>query len=296
MRALCPTAIHVVPIAGPHGELSGELCVGLLGPRSAWEPDDLVLFEELGRRAGLALENARLYREAQKAIESRDAFLGLASHELRTPLTSMALQAAMLERATPTGSASAAERAQAQFGARIRRQVRRLERLIDSLLDVSRIAGGHLQLDRQETDLAALAADVAEQFAEDHLGGPSLGTHLQPGVVGHWDRLRLEQVLTNLLSNAAKYGAGKPIDLVVEGDERCGRVRVRDQGIGIAPEDLSRLFKRFERLVSERHYAGIGLGLWITRQMVEAHHGTITVESEPDRGTTFTVELPRRTS
>jgi len=109
---------------------------------------------------------------------------------------------------------------------------------------------------------------------------------------GHWDRLRLEQVVTNLLTNAIKYGAGKPIDVAVERAPSLARLTVRDQGIGISAEDQARIFQRFERAVSTRHFGGFGLGLWISKNLVEAHGGRIHVVSQPGAGATFTVELP----
>jgi signal transduction histidine kinase len=111
-------------------------------------------------------------------------------------------------------------------------------------------------------------------------------------VSGQWDRLRLEQVLTNLLSNALKYGAGKPVHLRVEQHEDRARLVIRDEGIGIQPEAMGRIFNRFERGVSERHYGGLGLGLYVTRQIIAAMGGTVTAESTPAQGATFTVELP----
>jgi signal transduction histidine kinase len=111
-------------------------------------------------------------------------------------------------------------------------------------------------------------------------------------VVGQWDRLRLEQVLVNLLSNAAKYGAGHPVTVTVEAVGACGRLSVADGGIGIAPEDHERIFERFERTASAQHFTGLGLGLWITRRIVEALGGTIRVKSAQGQGSTFTLELP----
>ena len=110
---------------------------------------------------------------------------------------------------------------------------------------------------------------------------------------GKWDRLRLDQIVTNLLSNAMKYGSGEPIEVAMTGTPEAVRLEVRDHGIGIAPEHQSRIFDRFERAVSGRHYGGLGLGLWIVRQILDALGGSIRVRSAPGEGSTFTVELPR---
>jgi signal transduction histidine kinase len=134
---------------------------------------------------------------------------------------------------------------------------------------------------------------VAHRF-EAQAGQARAPIHLvaHAPIVGCWDRLRLEQVVTNLLSNALKYGAGKPVHLEASATGTHARLIVRDQGIGIAPEALPRLFGRFERAVSQRHYGGLGLGLYISRQVIEALGGTIRVESQMGQGATFTVELP----
>jgi signal transduction histidine kinase len=174
------------------------------------------------------------------------------------------------------------------------RQTERLARLIDRLLDVSHIAQQGLKMSREKFDLAALARQVADDFREPAAqAGTTLELEIGEPVEGVWDRLRIEQVLVNVLSNALKYGAGKPISLRVEGNPDRARVTVADRGIGIAAGDAGRLFGKFQRAASIRHYGGMGLGLYITRHIVEAHGGTITLESEPGRGSTFVVELPR---
>jgi signal transduction histidine kinase len=175
------------------------------------------------------------------------------------------------------------------------RQTLRLGALIDSLLDVARICSGRLQIDRREADLAHIARLCVERLNdESQRQGVEVRLQAPESLRGLWDELRMEQVITNLLSNAIKYGDKKPIDVVLEPENGAAMLRVRDRGIGIDRENQQRIFDRFERAVSSRHYGGLGMGLYITRQIVEAHGGTISVESAPREGSTFTVQLPVR--
>ncbi|MFY0575880.1 sensor histidine kinase [Cystobacter fuscus] len=175
-------------------------------------------------------------------------------------------------------------------------QMKRLGQLVDQLLDVSRINTGRLELHVEETDLAAVAREVAERLAEQiENAGCTLELELELPVVGAWDRLRLEQVVMNLLTNAMKYGAHRPIRMKVWSEEDKALLRVEDRGLGIPKEDQTRIFEVFERAASH-NYGGFGLGLFIARQIVLAHAGRIWLESEPGVGTTFFVEFPRRAS
>ncbi len=256
---------------------------------------DLDFAKELAHRAALSMENARLYREAQEAIRLRDEFLSIASHELKTPLTplSLKLQALARELSRRPGDIP---RAQVESYVEVgTRQVKKLSELIGDLLDVSRIAAGRLTLVPEDMDLGVLVREVVARYEPQ---AARSGSTLQlecaaQGLTGRWDRLRLEQVVTNLVDNAVKYGEGRPVWVRVEGTAEGVRLTVRDEGIGISPEALPRLFGRFERAVSERHYGGLGLGLYITRTLVESMGGQVRVESEPGQGSTFTVELPR---
>jgi signal transduction histidine kinase len=241
------------------------------------------------RTARLARTNADLESSQdslRQAIRARDEFLSVASHELSTPLTSLKLQVQALARhdnAPPT----------AEQLNRIDRQVDRLTKLIRQLLDVSRIAGNRLTLEAEDMDLADLVYEVASRSSLDvkHSGSDLRVNAVRP-MRGLWDRERMDQVITNLISNAIKFGVGKPIDVTLEPIEGGARLSVHDHGIGIDSKSRDRIFERFERAVSTRHFGGFGLGLWIVRQIVEASGGTISVQSEIGSGSTFIVELP----
>ncbi|MFY2558459.1 CHASE domain-containing protein [Corallococcus terminator] len=238
-------------------------------------------------------EQRRLADEAQAAVRIRDEFLSVAAHELRTPLTALKLQLQLLFRQLH-------QREPLDLGRLERgvetceRQMTRLAKLVDNLLDVSRLSSGKMELQLESLELGELVRELAHRFEmEAQTVNVRLDVDAPAPMTGRWDRLRLEQVITNLLSNALKYGHGAPVEVHVVGDEKEARLEVRDRGIGIAPEDAERVFDRFERAVSSRHYGGLGLGLYITRQLVEAHGGRIFLESHPGQGTTFIVVLPR---
>ncbi len=225
---------------------------------------------------------------AQAAVAARDEFLAVAGHELRTPLTALLFHAESLARAAASLPPDSAARA-----AKVSRSARRIARLVDELLDVTRISVGRLSLEPEPVDLAEVAREVVLRNAEPAaLAGSPLRLDAPRPVRGLWDPGRVEQILEALVANALKYGRGHPIDVAVEAEGTTARLVVRDHGIGIAPEDQARIFERFERAASARHYGGLGLGLWIVRQVVEAHGGRIRVESAPGAGATFTVELP----
>jgi signal transduction histidine kinase len=254
-----------------------------------YDADDVVLAEELARRAALAIDNARLLERANAAVAVRDEFLSVAGHELNTPLTGLKLLLAAASRPRVPREQEAAKLEAAT------RQVDRLSRLVTQLLDVSRIGDGRVRIEKGPCDLAPLVDDVIAGLADDaHRAGSEIRERLSRPCSGSWDRLRIEQIVSNLLSNAIKYGAGKPISVELDSLEDRVRLVVRDRGIGIECESQRRIFERFERAASARHYGGFGLGLWITRQVVEAHGGSITVESAPGQGSTFSVYLPRR--
>jgi signal transduction histidine kinase len=257
--------------------------------------DDETLLDDLAHRAAQAIENARLYGEAQAAVAARDEFLSIASHELRTPLTALRLA---LENMRRVSSRDAIEKLPTEYVERVlataERQGHRLESLVAALLDVSRIQMGRLELDVEEVDLTTIVAEAAASLEDEARQTGSTITMRGEPVRGYWDRLRVSQVVTNLLSNAVKYGAGKPVEAPPRPRDAGARLVVRDHGIGIEPADQPQIFERFERAVSSRNYGGLGLGLYIVKRIIEAHGGSISVESTPGEGSAFVVELPSR--
>ncbi|WP_375771006.1 ATP-binding protein [Archangium gephyra] len=281
-------SVMLIPLATSHG-VAGVLVLG--SPERACTEDDFTFAQEYAAHATYAIDNARLYREAREAVALRDEFLGIAGHELRTPLTALqlGLQRLVGESAVPGEAARLAK-----WAATCQRQGERLGRLVGDLLDVSRITSGRLPMVLEEMDLSALMEEVAARMGQElEKVGCRLVMKLQAPLTGRWDRSRLDQVLTNLVSNAMKYGQGRPIEITAGATPEGVRLRVRDEGIGISPEDQARIFGRFERAVSERHYGGLGLGLWISQQIVTQLGGHIRVESVQGQGSSFTVELPR---
>jgi PAS domain S-box-containing protein len=236
-------------------------------------------------------ERNRLYEEARDAVKARDAFLSVAGHEIRTPLSALNLVMYQLARQVRAlGNEKAID-----LAGRCEKQVARLIRLADELLDVSRIAAARVHLDREEMDLAQLAREVVERLDDGaRRAGCTLELSAAGAVTGFWDRLRLDQALSNLLTNAVKFGAGEPVAVSVTANGPQATVSVTDRGIGIHDTDQRSIFERFQRASTAATYPGMGLGLWITREIVEAHGGRIAVESRPGAGSTFRVTLPRQ--
>ncbi|MFY0567365.1 PAS domain S-box protein [Archangium lansingense] len=255
----------------------------------------LAAIEDINRRKALEEERALLLAEAQEALRLREEFLSVASHELRTPLTPLSLKLQVLLReARAYPELPFARRVEARVVSG-QQQVQRMTRLIDDLLDASHLGTGMLMLRLEDVDLAALVREVARRFEPVALrAGCALEVDAAVPVVGRWDARRLEQVVSSLLSNALKFGPGQPVLLRVEAEGRLARLTVRDEGIGIASEQLPHIFDRFSRGVSDRHYGGMGLGLFLTRYVVRSLGGEVVAESTPGQGATFTVQLPLR--
>jgi signal transduction histidine kinase len=298
LRAIGCTSSMLVPMRA-RGRLVGVLSFMRSGG-VAYGDADVTLAEALGVRAALAIDNALLLAaerkarvELEAALRSRDEFISIAAHELKTPLTTLALQIAGLLRQLALYQAVEPEKLVRRLE-RADLQVERLQVLIAQLLDVTRLNERKMRMELAEIDLRALVLEIADRFQDLAMAqGQPLALHLPNAVYLRCDRIRLDQVLSNLLSNALKFGGGKPVTVRVVDGEREVRIEVADQGLGIAAEDHRRIFERFERAASA-NYGGFGIGLWLARQVVELHGGVLSVESALGRGATFTVRLPRR--
>lgn len=221
------------------------------------------------------------------AVQARDEFLSIASHELRTPLTTLQLQLDSLAR--DLDSTSRSRKLEVCV-----RQGRRLVALVDRLFDFSRITRGTLTLQREPFDLAQAARDVVERLTDIAArAGVMVHVDSAAAVTGHWDRLRVEQVIENLVSNALKYAPDRPITVAVQAGAGIARLTVTDGGPGITPDELPRIFGPFHRSSATASYAGLGLGLYIAREIAHAHGGRLEAASRAGEGTTFTLELPR---
>jgi signal transduction histidine kinase/CheY-like chemotaxis protein len=264
----------------------GALSLAWAQPGRSYSPQDLAFADEIAMRLAMAVENAELYRRAQAAIQIREDFVSIASHELKTPLTPLKLQLASLKKRLPEDRATLLSRLTVAD-----RQVDKLGELVSQLLDASKIAAGRFELQPQWIDLRRIAERVIERFSTNAAGstiqlrGETTRALLDP--------FRIEQLITNLVGNAVKYGQGKPIEVELSSIEDRANISVRDQGIGIGPREQARIFDRFERAASVGQYGGFGLGLWIARQVVEACGGKISVKSELGKGAEFIAVLPR---
>jgi signal transduction histidine kinase len=232
--------------------------------------------------------------ELQRSLRMRDEFMSLVAHELRTPLNTLFLETQMRGLQVKKGNLAAfdADKLSAMV-ARDERQIRAMVRLIDDMLDVSRIRSGTLSIRPGQVELMGLLSRVVSDLsAQASAAGTTLTLLPHPEVFGWWDEFRIEQVIVNLLTNAVRYGGGEPVEVSVHEVEGCVRIDVRDQGRGIPPEDVARIFEPYERGARNGEPKGLGLGLYISRQLAESHEGTLAVQSKPGEGSTFSLTLP----
>lgn len=292
LQSLIPHSHIIVPLIA-RSRVIGAMSFGRDTASHGYEASDLLVAEELAARAALAIDNARLYRDVQEAVQLRDAFFSIASHELKTPLTSLLGQAQLLQRRL-THADAAPERNQRSIQV-IVEQAQRLNKLLAILLDVSRLSLGEMIVAREPLDLHALIQQVVGDFQHD------LEQHTliyrasgQPFVV-LGDIMRLEQVFQNLIQNAVKYSP-QGGQIVVQTERRIDHVAISviDQGIGIAAHELGNLFQRFYRVnnAAVQHINGMGIGLYIVKEIVTAHGGEVMVSSVEGQGSAFVVSLP----
>lgn len=281
------------------GQTIGIVTLFRYRSEQAYSTNEIEFICELANRAAFAIDNAGLYAEARRAVQVREDFISVASHELKTPLTPLKMQLQLLRDFLH----SAPFDASANFGPLLKmfdnsdEQVVRLCRLIEDMIDVSRITTGRMALNLESCDLGEIVREVVERFRPQfEQAGCAIELKETGPAPGRWDKMRIEQILNNILSNAIKYGRGKPVKITVSCRENQAQVSFQDFGIGIAQEDHKRIFERFERAVPVARYGGLGLGLFIARQIAEAHSGRIWVESKPGQGSTFHLELPGRES
>jgi len=242
--------------------------------------------------ASLREENAGL----RAAVRARDDFISVAAHELRNPMTPLVGQINLLRKAARLAGGAVPDRI-VQGIERLDFIVRRYIRRTTTLLDISRLTSGKFHLDLAPINASSVVSDIAADFAfHAEAAGSALTISIEKDVIGLLDRTAIEEVAENLISNAIKYGDGKPIDVTLARDAGEIRLQVRDHGLGISANDRARMFEQFERLVTGRPTSGFGLGLWVVGQLTEAMGGTITVESHPGKGSTFIVRLPLQTT
>ncbi len=282
------------------GELEGRRILELLAPHT-----NVTLIERPLHSLTLisilkgAIRSRRRQYEVRDLLEKqahatrqRDAFISMASHELKTPLTALRLQIQAYQMGQKQQTAGVGSPLDLpQLLGSVDRQINRLVRLVEDMLDVSRIDSNRLALRREPTDFSALLGELVERFAPQFAAA---GSHLTlvapPGIVGLWDRSRLEQVVVNLFTNALRYAHGAPVDIRLTCEAGTAVLRVKDSGNGIAPEDHARIFERFARAGGGGE--GLGIGLYVSREIAEAHHGQLQVTSALGQGAEFTLTLP----
>jgi PAS domain S-box-containing protein len=290
-QELNETTIMIIPIVA-HGYTLGSLTFASYESGTKFEKNLIMIGEELGRRVALAFENSKLYQLSQKSIEIRNDFLSIASHELNTPITSLKLQMQMVRRNLQDNKESAQFEKFSNSVDNSLKQVERLINLVQVLLDVSHIQSGKLSFTFMEANVRDMINELVDRHKEMlEKNNCTLTLVNEHNLSAVWDKTRIEQVITNLLSNSVKYAPGK-INLEVEGRDKEIVISVRDFGKGIPQNKLVSIFNRFERINTNEGISGLGLGLFIVKQIVEGHNGKIDISSEIDKGTCFTVHLP----
>lgn len=277
------------------GKVIGVLTIGSSQKDFSYSEEDVDFISELASRAALAVDNSKLFSEVEEALHARDDFLSIASHELKTPLTSilLALQFSLRHLKEEERNSKNERIINAlQTGVL---QTRRLSALINDLLNISVIKTGRVILDKEESDLIGIIKDAILGFKllVDRKKIKITFKNKDDVIIGMWDKIRMGEVFSNLISNSIKYGKNKPIIIEAKASRDKVVVKITDKGIGIDKKDIKNIFDIFRRTKEASEYKGMGVGLYITNQIVTIHGGTIHVKSTPQKGTTFTIELVR---
>jgi signal transduction histidine kinase len=232
--------------------------------------------------------------ELERSLQMRDDFMSMVAHELRTPLNTLYLETLLRGMQLGKGNLAAfSEDNLRKMVARDGRQIHSMIRLINDMVDVSRIRSGKLSLRPAATELSTMLARIVSDLSQrTEAAGVSITLDAPMEVAGVWDEFRLEQIVINLLTNALRYGGSEPVTLTLRRHEQLAEIVVRDRGVGISPEDQKRIFNPFERAGTKDVRDGLGLGLYIARQLAESHGGTLDVESAPNEGAAFKLVLP----
>lgn len=286
-------SLIAVPLMS-HGHCIGSIRLLITSERDCFDKMDLETAIELARRASLAIVNSRLYHTAQDAIKLRDEFISVASHELKTPITSMKLQLQLAEKMLQKDSSLPLHIDYFKNALSLSyKQLNRINILVNDMLDVTRISNRKFEMSMSQQDLTLIVKELIQrlnyQFEDLQ---QKLKCHLEDNLPILCDNFRIEQVITNLISNAVKYGEGNPIELTLSRSGNEAILQVKDYGLGIEGKDQERIFERFERAVSLKHISGLGLGLFISKKIIEQHKGKLSLVSRLGEGSTFTVRLP----
>ncbi len=287
-RGLAAKSILFLPLAA-HKKSIGTLTL-ISDQTSFYDQASVDILSEAAKRSAFAIFNAQLYEEATEAVKARDEFLSIASHELKTPMTSIMLMTQLYLRKNPENEISPDLKKLIDL---IDKNLSRMLRLIEDMLDISRIAHGKIRFEKKEMDIGLLIEDILQRRnAEISTTMSCLSTDIAKNLTGIWDMYRIEQVLSNLINNALKYAPKTELRISAKREGNLVHIIFSDTGKGIEPENLDKIFQRFERVIGTDHVGGLGLGLYISRQIIEAHGGEIWAESESGKGSNFHIELP----
>ena len=268
--------------------------VDLYRQRKAMKQQVEALEQSRREQEALLKELQSTQNELEHAVRMRDDFMSIVSHEVRTPLNGLILETQLRKLHLAKGNVAAftLDKLSAMVD-RDERQIKSLIRLVEDMLDVSRIRTGKLSIRPSRFDLVQLVSNLLESFSAQISNAESTLSFTAEGpVMGTWDEFRIEQVVVNLLTNALRYGSHNPIDVRVYCEGGQARVDVLDHGIGVSEENQKRIFQQFERVSANHVIAGLGLGLFISEQIVAAHGGSISIDSEEGKGSLFRVSLP----